>query len=63
MRSLSLALCLSIAVAVPASAQLPAEAVARARTLFEQGQAAYAAGHFEDAARKMVEAYEITTDD
>ncbi len=38
----------------------PPDAVARARTLFEEGQAAYAAGRFDAAARKMVEAYELT---
>src|SRR5687767_5280761 len=41
-------------------AQPSSETVMRARTLFEQGQAAYAAGHFDEAARKMVEAYELT---
>lgn len=34
--------------------------VVRARTLFEQGQAAYAAGRFDEASAKMVEAYELT---
>jgi tetratricopeptide (TPR) repeat protein len=51
------------ATAVPFTyvrAQPSSEAVARARTLFEQGQAAYTAGHFEEASRKMVEAYELT---
>lgn len=62
MRALLLAA--SLALAVPPSttvlAQPSAEAVGRARTLFEEGQAAYAANRFEEAARKMVGAYELT---
>jgi len=33
---------------------------ARARALFDQGQAAYAAGRFDEASAKMVAAYELT---
>lgn len=36
------------------------EATARARTLFEQGQTAYAAGRFDEAVARMREAYELT---
>lgn len=37
-----------------------ADATARARTLFEQGQAAYAQGRFDEAVARMREAYELT---
>lgn len=50
-------------VAAPASAQAQTpteEQVARARTLFTEGQAAYDAGRFQEAVAKMREAYEIT---
>jgi tetratricopeptide (TPR) repeat protein len=62
MRALLLAASLSLAVlpSATALAQPSADAVARARTLFQEGQAAYAANRFEEAARKMVEAYELT---
>lgn len=50
-----LALAPSIGTAQPTEAQL-----AEARTLFTEGQAAYAAGRFDEAARKMVGAYELT---
>lgn len=42
----------------PARAQ---DDVARARTLFAEGQAAYDAGRFEEAAQKMKAAYELTS--
>lgn len=37
------------------------EQVARARTLFTEGQAAYDAGRFQEAVTKMLEAYELTS--
>lgn len=54
--------CLSgVAAQTSAQAQTPTdEQVARARTLFTEGQAAYDAGRFQEAVAKMREAYEIT---
>ena len=45
--------------AEPAAAQSEAD-VARARTLFQEGQAAYDAGEFQQAAQKMRQAYQLT---
>lgn len=41
-------------------AQRDAAAIERARALFLEGQAAYAAGRFDEASAKMVAAYELT---
>jgi len=68
-RALCLALLLSVAAgatptALPGPTSVAAaqseEQLARARTLFTEGQAAYDAGRFQEAATKMREAYEIT---
>jgi len=59
MRILALASALTF-VSV-ASAQMGGDRTERARTLFVEGQQAYDAGRFEEAARKMKEAYELTS--
>jgi tetratricopeptide (TPR) repeat protein len=45
--------------AAPSSANAPDDKVVQARALFQEGQAAYAAGRFDVAAEKMVQAFEL----
>ncbi|MCB9614444.1 MAG: tetratricopeptide repeat protein [Sandaracinus sp.] len=63
LRALALASLLVVSVplgSTPSTAHAQDDRVAQARTLFTEGQRAYDAGRFEEAAEKMKAAYELT---
>src|SRR5690606_20632439 len=59
-RALLVLACLSAAPSVSRADPPNDPKVAEARTLFQEGQAAYAEGRFDVAAQKMRRAYELT---